>query len=417
MKRSKTIIFALVLIMAGCHKSENGNLVHLQLVDRNGYTKTVSDGEQLKSYGRGDFKAQSSHEKIVRVFEKDKRGLITAFHDNGNIWQYLETKTNRACGVYEEYFPNGKLHIRANVIEGIADLTDEAKTSWIFDKECTVYDNKGKLEAKIPYVHGKQQGLALYYYPSGALKKKVPYTNDQVHGQIRGYDEEGQLILMSNYLDGQKEGEAFFNGTKSEGAYEEVYRNGRLVFGKYMDLDGKEFSKVENSQGVKPLFNAGLLVQTEEIKNGVVEGVITKFAKDRTIESKYSVKNGQKDGEEVVYYPSSLGTDPVKRLSIMWREGLIHGKVTTWYSNGVMECEKEMCDHKKEGSLISWYVDGSLMMVEEYRSDKLVNGKYLRKGDNVPISRVIDGMGDVHVYDKDGLLIRKVSYYNGEPVQ
>ena len=64
-----------------------------------------------------------------------------------------------------------------------------------------------------------------------------------------------------------------------------------------------------------------------------------------------------------------------------------------------------------------WYLDNSIMMVEEYQADKLLNGKYYRKGDSVPISRVIDGVGSAHIYDKDGILMRKISYYNGNPVE
>ncbi|MCH9621131.1 MAG: hypothetical protein S4CHLAM20_05470 [Chlamydiia bacterium] len=418
MKKQKIVLLTLLpLLLLGCRNSEKGNLVHLQIVDRNGYTKTINDREKMQTYEVADLKASSSHEKIVRVFDKNKQGIITAYHDNGLLWQYLETKANRACGVYEEYHSNGKISLQGQVIEGIADLTDEAKTSWIFEGECLVFDINGKLEAKIPYVSGLQQGIAQYFYSDGSLKKKVPFTNNKIHGQVRGYDKKGNLVLMSNYLEGQKEGEAFFNGSSEEGAYEEVYRNGRLVHGKYFDLDGKLFSEIENSSGIKPIFAKGLLIQTEEYKSGVKEGMITKFRKDRTVESKYSIKDNRKDGEEIIYYPANLGVEPIKKLMVTWREGLIHGKVNTWYANGVLESEKEMCDHKKEGTLISWYMDSSLMLVEEYRNDKLVNGKYLRKGDNVPISRVIDGIGDAHIYDKDGILLRKVAYYNGNPVE
>jgi len=414
-KKRYVFILCLPLLFAGCHTSEKGNLVHLQVIDRNGYTKTINDRDKMKTYEREDLKASSSHEKVIKVFDKNKQGVITAYHENGLLWQYIETKASRANGMYEEYHQNGKLRLQAKVIEGIADLTDEAKTSWVFDGECLVFDKKGKLEAKIPYVNGSQQGVALYYYPNGVVKKKIPYTQDKIHGQVRGYDEEGKLTLMCNYLEGQKEGEAFFNGNSEEGAYEEVYRNGRLSYGKYHDIDGKLFSEVENSTGIKPIFAKGKLMRTEEYKNGVQEGVITIFRKDRTIESRYSMKNGKKDGEEIVYYPANPGAEPVKKLLITWREGLIHGKVNTWYSNGVLESEKEMLDHKKEGTFLAWYMDSSLMMVEEYRQDKLINGKYLRKGDNVPISRVIDGMGEAHIYDKDGILLRKVTYYNGQP--
>ena len=419
LKSSKKLaLFILLPVIAlGCHTSDKGTIVHLQIVDRNGYTKTVTDPDQIKKFEFTDVKGSSQHEKIIKVYDKNQEGAITLYHDSGLLWQYLETKGGRAHGVYEEYDRAGKLHIKSFVTEGIADLTDEAKTSWVFDDISTVYDPKGNIVAKIPYLKGVQEGEAQYFYTNGAVKTKIPYSKNKIVGQVRGYDEQGNLNLMINYLDGVKEGEAYSNGSIEAGAYEEVYRNGRLVFGKYFDTDGKLYSEIENSKGIKPIFENGILVKTEEYNQGKIQGAITTFRNDRTIESCYSVVDGKKDGEEIVYYPAAIGIEPVKKLLISWREGLIHGRVCTWYPNGVLESEKEMIDHKKEGTYLSWYMDSSLMMVEEYRQDTLLNGKYLRKGDNVPISRVIDGVGDAHIYDKNGLLVRKITYYNGNPIE
>ena len=418
---NKSIKFLMFMFVTSaifsCHKSPKGDLVHLQIVDRNGYIKTVTDSDNIKKYDQSDLKGSSPHQKIVRIYEKEKEGVITVYHDNGLLWQYLETKDGRANGLFEEYYKSGKLMVKAIVVEGIADLTDEAKTSWVFDGKSIAYDEKGRVLAIIPYQNGELSGQAEYYYTCGEIQRKVPYSNNKISGQERGYDEKGGLILLTNYLDGTKEGESYFKGSKGEGAYEEVYRNGRLVHGKYFDLDGSLFSEIISSKGIKPIFNNGIIIQTEEYLNGVVEGVITKFRKDRTKESVCSFKDGRKHGEEIFYYPVNQGVDPIKQLLITWREGLIHGRVCTWYSNGVLESEKEMCDHKKEGTYISWYFDSSLMMVEEYHKDTLINGKYLRKGDNVPMSRVIDGTGKAHIYDKDGILLRVVSYYNGAAVE
>ncbi len=415
----KKPIFLLIFpfLLLGCKSSSSVNLVHLQIVDRNGYTQTISDKESIKKYEIADLKAPSHHEKVVRVFDKEQKGVITLYHDNGQLWQYLETKTGRAAGVYEEYYPTGQIHIRSIVSEGVADLTDAAKTSWIFDGVSTVYDENGQVLALIPYVKGMQQGVATYFYPDGKVKTKIPYLNDRIEGQLRGYDQEEKLVRLTNYVDGKQEGESFFNGSSEEGGYEEVYRKGRIVHGKYFDLDGTIFSEVQSSHGIKPIFKDGYLIRTEEIKKGIQEGFVTLFQKDRTIESKYSILNGEKNGEEIVYYPEQVAGEQVKKFLITWRDGLIHGRVCTWYPNGVLESEKEMVDHKKEGTYLCWYSDSSLMMVEEYRQDKLVNGKYLRMGDTVPISRVIDGMGDAHIYDKDGVLIRKIPYYKGNPVE
>lgn len=408
---------ASLLWLTSCQRNAKDELVHLQIVDRNGYTKTVSDVKDRKKYEKIDVKAPSHHQKVVRVYDNQDRGVITLYHSNGLLWQYLETKSNRAHGVFEEYHPSGGIKISAYIAEGVADLTDVAKTSWVFDKESKVYDEKGNVIAVIPYQGGKEQGEARYYFADGRIKKITPFVQGKIDGIEKGYSEDGELLFVVHYKNGLKDGESFFKGTKSEPPYEEVYVKGRLVHGLYKDLDGTMFSKVESSSGVRPEFYDGYLFSTHEFYDGKVEGKVTYFAPNRTILSTYFVKNGVKDGEEIIYYPVNKGAALREKLLITWKEGVIHGKVATWYPNGVQESEREMSDHKREGSSICWYEDSSLMMIEEYSQDKLVNGKYLRKGDMSPISRVIDGMGSAHIYDKNGILLRKVSYYNGSPTE
>lgn len=116
------VLSIITLSMAGCHTQKRGELVHLQIVDRNGYTKTISDSTDIKKYESLDVKGPSHHKKVVRVYEKDNSGAITLYHDSGILWQYLETRSNRAHGIYEEYFPSGKIKIHAHVCQQISFL-------------------------------------------------------------------------------------------------------------------------------------------------------------------------------------------------------------------------------------------------------------------------------------------------------
>ncbi|MCB1136152.1 MAG: hypothetical protein KDK78_07790, partial [Chlamydiia bacterium] len=73
--------------------------------------------------------------------------------------------------------------------------------------------------------------------------------------------------------------------------------------------------------------------------------------------------------------------------------------------------------NKKQGMCTAWYEDGSLMFVEEYDKDRLIQGKYLRPGEHTPISRVAEGSGIATLFDADGKFIRKICYEDGEPVE
>ena len=67
---------------------------------------------------------------------------------------------------------------------------------------------------------------------------------------------------------------------------------------------------------------------------------------------------------------------------------------------------------------VSWYEDGALMHVEEYKKGILETGKYFSKGEEAsPISIIEKGKGLAHLFDKQGTLIEKVKYEDGLPVE
>jgi antitoxin component YwqK of YwqJK toxin-antitoxin module len=87
----------------------------------------------------------------------------------------------------------------------------------------------------------------------------------------------------------------------------------------------------------------------------------------------------------------------------------------TWYSNGVMESQREINVNKKQGLSFAWYKNGDLMLMEEYENDMLIKGSYFKKGDKAPISRIESGKGLATLYTSDGIFLRKVSYEKGKP--
>ena len=103
------------------------------------------------------------------------------------------------------------------------------------------------------------------------------------------------------------------------------------------------------------------------------------------------------------------------KLSFCWYEGKVQGMVKTWYPTGALESQKEMANNAKHGVLTAWYRDGNLMMIEEYNNEKLVRGDYLKKGEKVPVSQVIEGKGTVSIFDAERYFVQKIVYVNGKP--
>jgi antitoxin component YwqK of YwqJK toxin-antitoxin module len=178
-------------------------------------------------------------------------------------------------------------------------------------------------------------------------------------------------------------------------------------------LSGEGLPSVENKEGIRSVFDEGLLISQHEIREGHPEGWTTFFERDGSITQKYQVKNGKKHGSEIRYFPDIQPQQP--KLSIEWKEGAIHGIVKTWYPNGVLESQKEMCQNLKQGLSMAWYSDGNLMLAEEYDSDKLVRGRYHRRGETVPVSQVEQEKGLATIFDDAGAVVEKISYIDGQP--
>ncbi len=413
-----SLLIILTCLLSGCASTsaqKGPALAHVQLIDRNGINETISQKERLEVYQKVNFLEAQPYQKVVRVFKRDDEGKVisrlTTYHDNGEVFQYLEVAGGRAKGLYKEWYANGKLRIISNVMEGIGDLSPDAQTSWIFDGESRVWSPSGNLMAELFYEKGRLEKEALYYHPNGRLAKTIPYKNDTIVGEKRFYDLDGNYVGGTWYIDGIRDGKSFFAGDKNISKREEEYHKGLLISGKYWDFQGNVTHEICEGNGIRPSYEEGYLQMEHEYVKGKPEGQVKTYRKNGDLESIYQIMDGQKQGEEVHFYQKTNGP----MLLINWRDDEIHGIVRTWYPNGKMESEKEMVVNKKQGKYIAWYEDGSLMMIEEYENDILVNGKYFKMGEEIPTSRVMLGSGTATIFDSRGNFLRKTDYQKGLP--
>ena len=102
---------------------------------------------------------------------------------------------------------------------------------------------------------------------------------------------------------------------------------------------------------------------------------------------------------------------------LTWHEGILQGPMKTWYENGQLESQRELCDNQKQGLLTAWYKKGDLMLVEEYEDDKLLKGEYYRLGEKVPASQVEKGKGIATLFNPEGNFSKKIPYQEGKPAE
>lgn len=421
----KALFLITTLLLTGCMSTKTSQnkdqLVCLQIIDRNGLNETISTKERLSKYKHVDFvKDPQPYKQITEIYQtknNQKKSQVITYHPNGNIFQYLEIKEGRANGSYKQWHENGKIAIEAFLIGGPGGFSDIEQSQWIFDKENKVWDEKGNIVSVFNYLKGDLEGNSYYYHTNGKTQKIEPYTKNQLNGTVTEYNDKGDIIVQITYKTGLKEGEAISYWQNDIEAkiirFKEEYKNDTLLQGNYFDASQNILSKIENGNGTKTIIDKTssdkILV---EYNKGKPEGKI-QFLKKDILQNIYHIKNNQKHGEEIKYYPQKDKLIP--KLSLWWNEDIISGTVKTWYENENMQSQKEMLNNKKHGTSAAWYKDGSVMFIEEYENDILQKGLYYKKNESIPISTVLSGNGTATLFDESGNFLKTIKYEKGTP--
>lgn len=409
-------------LLSGCQTSRmmqrDETLRSISFIDRNGMAETVSNKERLKQYKNTNFSDPQSYQKILRIYDRDKSGNIkakmTSYYENGQPKQYLEIVNSRAYGPYIEWHDNGQIKLQVCVIGGEPDLNTQAEETWLFEGHAIVWDREGRQTADFNYEKGKLNGISSEFHINGNLWKRTPFKGNRPHGTEEIFLDNGDLLLFVNYENGSRHGTSKRFWDSGKLASEECFNYGRLEFGRYFDKQGHLVAQINDGEGFRATFSRSHISEIHQFKNGIPEGEVKVFGSDRKIFRTYYVKNEAKHGVEIEYYEQPHLRDQPK-MSVTWYEGKIQGIAKTWYENGVQESNREMSRNAKNGLSTAWYMDGSLMLIEEYEFDKLLRGDYYRKGDKQPVSQVRDGKGTATLYDPEGNFLQKVNYQFGEP--
>lgn len=414
--RYLTLFALLLLCLSSCHKQnadQSDKIVSMQLIDRNGFSETISIKERLMPYQTTDFLSPQPYQKVLRVYGKNAQGKstskITSYHHNGHIFQLLEVVDGRANGLYQEWYANGQLRIEAKVIEGLADINELAQTSWVFDGTSRVFDERGNLVAQIHYEKGLLHTPSLSYHENGKLSEVIPYEKGNIHGDLIRYDQEGNIIELIPYLQNQKHGLSYAQN------YQEEYEKDILLKGIYYAPSQEKYSEIIDGNGIKPEFDGMHLIRRTEFQKGVPQGLVEEFLPNGNLHCSFYILNGKKEGEEWEYYHSSTQEQMRPKINLHWHEDQIEGQVKTWYENGILESQREVHQQKKQGLSFAWYKNGDIMLIEDYANDLLIKGTYFKKGDKKPVSKVEDGKGIATLYTSEGIFWKKIPYEKGKP--
>lgn len=415
------LLFCALILLWSCRSqtSKSDTIVSMQIIDRNGFTETISNKDRLNSFQTLDFRTSQPYKKVLRVYGRNTLGQstskITSYHDNGLLCQYLEVVDGRAHGLYQEWYSNGKMKLEAHLIEGVADIHELAQATWVFEGEAKTWNEQGELIAEFFYVKGLLHTPARYYFPNGKLEKIIPYDQGEVHGSVQVFDENGAVMEEIPYVKGNKQGKALVYWSPGQLLSQEIYENGYLVRASYFDVSHHKVAEIENGKGKLAVFKNEHLESLIEYKSGIPQGEVQVFYPNGSLHITYITQNGKKHGEEWEYYPLQEDQQLQPKLCLHWHEDRIEGQVKTWYPNGQIESQREINGNKKQGLFFAWYKNGDLMLVEEYENDLLLKGSYYKRGDKKAVSKIDSGKGIATLYTNDGIFLRKTSYEKGKP--
>ncbi len=393
------------------------DIVSMQIVDRNGFTETISTKERLQGLGKNDFMSAQPYQKVLRVYGKStlgkSRSLLTTYHPNGQLWQYLELVNGRAHGIFRQWYPDGTIQIDAFLVEGMGDVTEAAQLTWLFDGENSVYDSRGNLVNKFLYSKGNLEGTSISYHPNQQIAKEEFFEANLREGIHRTWDAQGVLREISSYKKGLCHGDCYRFWPSSTLCFKEHYVEGKLEEAVYYSKEGEILSSVKEGNGIKTGFEEDQVSYKMQIQKGEIQGLVERFSSRGNLTNSYYIDKGEKQGIENIFYP-----DPNKslKISVEWKNGVIQGQVRTWYPTGEIESQKEIWGNQRNGTCCAWYKNGDLMLMEEYENDELVKGSYFKKGQKRAVSKVEKGEGIATLHDPEGLFLKKISYSKGHPL-
>ena len=215
-----------------------------------------------------------------------------------------------------------------------SSYTDNSITAYsvVVIKKAGVYDNDnglkknfdsyGNIENEYTLKDGKINGTTKSYYSNGQLKVISNFINGTKQGASKEYDDEGNLTAEYIYLNGEVNGsyKIYENGKpklsaslvngKKQGASKEYDENGILT-GEYNYLNGEP-------NGAYKIFENNKLKMIGGLLNGEKNGLFKVYDDEERIDKEYNMKLGLLDGAYAEYY---------------YDEGKLLAKVTGFYAN------------------------------------------------------------------------------------
>lgn len=334
------------------------NFIGKGLVDEDGktgewliYEQKIPEADPQPSLAKADpnyflknFNTNSPRFSIS--FSHDEpNGLFQEFYPDGKIRIINNFKEGISDGEFYQFFNNGEIEISGQYLNGkkhgewsefYPDGTKKSTYVYSFGLlswDAFSYFPDGKLQWKLPYRQGELDGEYSFYYSSGILEERGNYKSGSREGEFiqffpdstrksqgeflegkqtgiwKSWNQKGELIFEGEFKNGEADGEWI----EQVDIYPEYYRKGAYKAG----LKEGEWNLV-NSEGEvmqTEFYEKGRLLSLSDFQiNGQIFGEVklkggkgkrTYFDQDGNKIAEGRIKDGFRNGFWYIYYPKS----------------------------------------------------------------------------------------------------------------
>ncbi len=387
------------------------------------YMNDTLNGYYSSFYSQGQLKQQGWYLKGQAV------GLWISYFVDGTIESKDYYSNDKLNGLQENYNVDGKLSYKneydrgkliheyyydqtGNLVEDINLIKDSASYQLV-----NIYTN-GKVQNNFSMLYKVRNGLYKGYYFDGAPKADGNYLNGEKSGEWKWYHSNGKIETKGTYLYGNKDGiwtDYFENGkVESETPY---------FFGK--------------REGIEKTFNdAGVLVQTRQFENDVLNGEVVFFSEEGKHQLTRFYINGKiigysyfdKTGNKIPMIPIENETAKVVGYfdngKISREFEMVNGnfinKYNEYYYTGQLFEEQTYQDDNRQGLNKQYFPDGKVKLERNFNQD-IQHGEskeYFADGKVKKIIPYLNGVinGTVKTYDTTGKLILEETYFDDEVI-
>lgn len=237
------------------------------------------------------------------------------------------------------------------------------------------------------------------YYDEESLHIKEILTkiNGKAEGEVRLFDINGNLILIGNLKNDQRNGPFYDLNPETGDTLRIVNFQNNLREGKSLSY-----------------FPGGGLSQESNFVNNQLEGPVTSYFEDGTVRDRTIFKNNKPDGLSEAFYPNA---NP--KTKINFSMGQYHGTYEEFDESGQLVFSTNYSRGVIDGKELQYFPEGTIKAVREFRSGEL-NGSYeLNYPDGKPERRATykkgQPEGEMIEYFPDGSIRMKAIYQKGIP--